>query len=355
MVKVSYQQKPYRRSMMQLWGGRVTASPSTETNAGRQILAADPGLPRQPGHCHQRGGRGRRLRPGSQVQPGQRAQPRDAAPDGHRPGSGKAIPPHRRQPGRGHRLRRRREQFRRPGLPLHPSSAQGQGNPFHRRRAQVVPVDEPRRISLRFRRHHEAHAADEDVYAGAQLHAAGDPCRRTALPRHVAAGEPGRPARHRRSGVAAPDRVLRGGADVRLDRRARFPPPRLPTPSARAIIEAIRCRETGAEKCILFNLSGHGICDLGSYDRYLSGELEDFEYPQEKIAQALAELPQIDRADGFGLDFQAQSASEEANAASPRLRSERCPPFASRTTVRQRMGAGGNILRSLAAPRAART
>jgi len=62
----------------------------------------------------------------------------------------------------------------------------------------------------------------------------------------------------------------------------------------RAVInEAIRCRETGAEKCILFNLSGHGICDLGSYDRYLSGELEDYEYPQEKIAQALAELPQI--------------------------------------------------------------
>ncbi len=45
MVKVSYQQKPYRRSMMQLWGGNVVASPSQETNAGRQILAADPDCP----------------------------------------------------------------------------------------------------------------------------------------------------------------------------------------------------------------------------------------------------------------------------------------------------------------------
>ena len=42
MVKVSYQQKPYRRSMMQTWGARVVASPSTETNAGRTILAENP-------------------------------------------------------------------------------------------------------------------------------------------------------------------------------------------------------------------------------------------------------------------------------------------------------------------------
>ena len=35
-----------------------------------------------------------------------------------------------------------------------------------------------------------------------------------------------------------------------------------------AIVEAIRCRETGEEKCILFNFSGHGLCDMGSYDRF---------------------------------------------------------------------------------------
>jgi len=45
MVKVSYQQKPYRRSMMHVWGGEVTPSPSNETAAGRQILAADPDSP----------------------------------------------------------------------------------------------------------------------------------------------------------------------------------------------------------------------------------------------------------------------------------------------------------------------
>ena len=42
MVRVSYDQKPYRRRMMQTWGATVVASPSMETNAGRQILAQDP-------------------------------------------------------------------------------------------------------------------------------------------------------------------------------------------------------------------------------------------------------------------------------------------------------------------------
>jgi predicted alternative tryptophan synthase beta-subunit len=42
MVKVSYHQKPYRRSMMQLYGAQVYASPSDRTDAGRAVLAADP-------------------------------------------------------------------------------------------------------------------------------------------------------------------------------------------------------------------------------------------------------------------------------------------------------------------------
>ena len=63
----------------------------------------------------------------------------------------------------------------------------------------------------------------------------------------------------------------------------------------RAVInEAIRCREEKKEECILFNFSGHGLCDLGAYDRYFAGELQDFAYPQEKIEAAIADLPSID-------------------------------------------------------------
>src|SRR5262249_49505767 len=45
MVRASYDQKPYRRIMMEAWGGKVVASPSPETNAGRAVLAKDPKSP----------------------------------------------------------------------------------------------------------------------------------------------------------------------------------------------------------------------------------------------------------------------------------------------------------------------
>jgi len=59
------------------------------------------------------------------------------------------------------------------------------------------------------------------------------------------------------------------------------------------IEEALKCKETGEEKAILFNFSGHGHFDLSAYDAYHSGALEDFEYPQEAIDRALEELPQV--------------------------------------------------------------
>ncbi|PIU82846.1 MAG: TrpB-like pyridoxal phosphate-dependent enzyme [Elusimicrobia bacterium CG06_land_8_20_14_3_00_38_11] len=60
-----------------------------------------------------------------------------------------------------------------------------------------------------------------------------------------------------------------------------------------AIDEAIKCRETKQEKCIVFNFSGHGHFDMASYDKYLSGKLEDYELPGEEIKKALGELPEI--------------------------------------------------------------
>ena len=60
-----------------------------------------------------------------------------------------------------------------------------------------------------------------------------------------------------------------------------------------AIDEAIKAREDGKEKIILFNLSGHGLLDLSSYDRYYSGKLENFEYPDEIVKKALDDLPKV--------------------------------------------------------------
>jgi tryptophan synthase beta chain len=60
-----------------------------------------------------------------------------------------------------------------------------------------------------------------------------------------------------------------------------------------AIEEALRCKENGEKKVIAFNLSGHGHFDMGAYDSYLKGELEDFEYPAAAVEEALHELPKV--------------------------------------------------------------
>lgn len=62
--------------------------------------------------------------------------------------------------------------------------------------------------------------------------------------------------------------------------------------AVKAVIdEAIKAKEEGNGKVIVFNFSGHGHFDLSAYDAYFSGELEDYEYPEELIRQALKELP----------------------------------------------------------------
>ncbi len=60
-----------------------------------------------------------------------------------------------------------------------------------------------------------------------------------------------------------------------------------------AIQEAKRCKETGESKTILFTLSGHGHFDMASYDKYLAGGLEDYEYPEQAIHDALDHLPKF--------------------------------------------------------------
>jgi len=60
------------------------------------------------------------------------------------------------------------------------------------------------------------------------------------------------------------------------------------------IDEALKCKETGEEKVILFNLSGHGHFDMSAYEAYMGGKLQDYEYPQEKIEEALKELPKVE-------------------------------------------------------------
>jgi tryptophan synthase beta chain len=60
-----------------------------------------------------------------------------------------------------------------------------------------------------------------------------------------------------------------------------------------AIDEALKCKESGEAKTILIAHSGHGHFDLAAYDAYLSGKLEDYAYPEEEVRKAQAELPKV--------------------------------------------------------------
>ncbi len=58
-----------------------------------------------------------------------------------------------------------------------------------------------------------------------------------------------------------------------------------------AIDEALDAKAKGEKRVILFNLSGHGNFDMGAYEAYLSGKLEDYEYPAEAVQEAMKHLP----------------------------------------------------------------
>jgi tryptophan synthase beta chain len=60
-----------------------------------------------------------------------------------------------------------------------------------------------------------------------------------------------------------------------------------------AIDEALRCKAEGKKEVIAFNLSGHGHFDMTAYEKYHRGELKDYEYPAEKVAEAMKHLPKV--------------------------------------------------------------
>ncbi|MBI3760916.1 MAG: pyridoxal-phosphate dependent enzyme, partial [Chloroflexi bacterium] len=59
------------------------------------------------------------------------------------------------------------------------------------------------------------------------------------------------------------------------------------------IDEALKCKVEGKKKVIAFNLSGHGHFDLGAYDQFHNGKLEDYEYPAAKVEEAMKHLPEV--------------------------------------------------------------
>ena len=62
---------------------------------------------------------------------------------------------------------------------------------------------------------------------------------------------------------------------------------------AATIREAKKCRETGEEKVILFNLSGHGLIDMPSYEQFINGDLVNYALTDDDIQRSLKSVPQV--------------------------------------------------------------
>ena len=296
MVKVSYEQKPFRRSMMQTWGAEVFASPTHLTEAGRKALAEDPGCQGSLG-----------LAISEAVE--------EAAADKETCYTLGSVLNHvlLHQTVIGLEAKK---QFDKLGLypdvvvgpcgggssfggiafPFLADKAAGDKRANKLRCVAVEPTSCP------------------TLTQGAYAYDFGDASGYTPLMKMFTLGHdfmpPGIHAGGLRYHGASPlvSQLTHEGlvearavpqlatfeAGVQFARaEGIIPAPESCHAIRAAIDEALQAKATGEEKVILFSLTGHGHFDMASYDKFFSGQLEDFAYPAEAIADSLKHLPQV--------------------------------------------------------------
>src|SRR5437899_580623 len=292
MVKVSHDQKPYRKVMMQTWGAEVIPSPSSRTNAGRAILAKDPNSPGSLG-----------IAISEAVE--------DAATHDDTKYSLGSVLNHvlLHQTVIGLEARRQMELAGEyPDVVIGciggGSNMSGLAFPFladkfKGKKVRIVAV-EPE--------------ACPSLTRGEYLYDFGDTAATTPLLKMHTLGHSFVPPAIHAGGLryhgAAPllsqlvdDGVIEATAYLQnrvFDAAIQFartegivPAPESAHAIRATIDEAMRARDAGERRVILFNLSGHGHFDMGAYDAYLAGALQDYAYPAEAIREALTELPKV--------------------------------------------------------------
>jgi tryptophan synthase beta chain len=269
MVRVSYDQKPYRRALMEAFGASVTASPSTDTESGRAILAAHPNSNGSLGIAISEAVEVAAKDPNTkyalgsvlnhvllhQTVIGQEAIEQmalaDADPDiiiGCAGGG---------------------SNFAGLAMPYLGRKIKGQS------KARVVAVEPAACPTLTKGRFTYDFGDTGHLTPLVKMHTLGS----TFMPPGIHAGG------LRYHGMAP---LVSHVMDLGLIEATSV---QQLDAIAAAIREALVAREEGKRKTILFVLSGHGHFDMQSYIDYQAGKLENFDYPAEEIAMALAGLP----------------------------------------------------------------
>lgn len=292
-VRASYDQKPYRRTMMQLYGATVHPSPSTVTESGRKILADDP---------DSTGSLGIAISEAVEVA-AQDPQARYALGSVlnhvllHQTVIGEEALLQMAKVGETPDLI--------VGCTGGGSNFAGLSFPFLReklkgRMSPVIRAVEP--------------AACPSLTKGVYAYDFGDTLGLTPLVKMHTLGHDFIPDPIHAGGlryhgmsplishiyelglieaVAKPQRECFDAGLLFARTEGLVPAPEPTHAIAAAIEEALRCKATGEAKVILTAVCGHGLLDLGAYERALAGDLVDYDYPEAKVADALTRLPQM--------------------------------------------------------------
>ncbi len=293
MVRVSYDQKPYRRALIESFGASVSASPSPETNAGRAILAQNP---------NSTGSLGIAISEAVEM----------AAMDPDTKYSLGSVLNHvlMHQTVIGQEALKQFEMANDyPDVIFAPtgggSNFAGITFPFVGRMLRgeqdirVVGVEPAACPSLTRGKYAYDFGDTGHLTPLVKMHTLGS----TFVPAGIHAGG----LRYHGMAPLVSHLMQLGKMDaIALDQLETFaaglqfakaegiiPAPEANHGVAAAINEALKCKEEGVSRAIFFNLCGHGHFDMQAYTDYLAGKLVAYEYPEEEIAMALAGLPSV--------------------------------------------------------------
>jgi pyridoxal-phosphate dependent TrpB-like enzyme len=295
MVKVSYDQKPFRRSMMQTWGAEVFSSPTDMTQAGRDALAKDPDGPGSLGI---------------------------AISEAVEEAAGRTDTNYALGSVLNHVLLHQtvigleaKKQFAKvgdyPDMIFAPcgggSNFAGVAFPFLADQAAASAPKKTRFVAVE-------PASCPSLTKGHYAYDFGDASGYTPLMLMYTLGHDFVPPGIHAGGLryhgdsplvsqlykeglieaVAVQQLSTFSAGVMFSKAEGIIPAPESNHAIRACIdEALRCKETGEAKTLFFNLSGHGHFDMAAYDQYFAGKLHDGEFPDAELQAALASLPKV--------------------------------------------------------------
>jgi tryptophan synthase beta chain len=297
MVKVSYQQKPYRRNLMETYGSQVYASPTDRTNYGRSVLAEDPNNPGSLGIAISEAVEAAATSNGAkkyglgsvlnhvlmhQTVIGEEALKQmelaNEYPDvvigcvgGGSNFAGIAFPFLRENLKSGKRTRL---------LAVEPTAT-----PTLTKGVYTFDYGDTAKMAPVVKMHTLGHGfIPPSIHAGGlRYHGMAPSICALYDAGHIEA--------------VAVKQIPTFDAAIQFARAEGIVPAPESAHAIRAAIdEALDAKAKDEKRVILFNLSGHGNFDMGAYEAYLSGKLEDYEYPVEAVQEAMKHLPQVQMA-----------------------------------------------------------